>query len=102
MKRQSLRLVDASNEEHVYPISHWDELRRFLIGGEQDPKELFHFADDVWGVWAYAANGWLSQAGARRIHFWHLRSFFNPFVQLAVYQHLSPLHLPSHYPPHAL
>ncbi len=97
MKRQSLRQVDAANEEHVYPTSHWDELRRFLIGGEQDPKELFHLADDVWDVWAYAANGRLSQAGASRIHFGHLRSFLKPYVKWYCYQRLLAGNLTSQY-----
>src|SRR6266545_869249 len=97
MKKNILRVEDAPNEEHCYPASHWEELHCFLEGCEQDPKGFFHLADDVWNVWAYAANGRLSQASASRIHFGHLRSFLKPYVKWYCYQRLLTGNLTSQY-----
>ncbi len=71
-----------------YPKSHWDELSRFVVGNERDPKDLFYLVDDIWDAWPYAARGRPSQTLEYRIHFGNLRSCLKPYIKWYCYQSL--------------
>lgn len=71
---------------HRYAVQHWPLLRPFVEGSEQDPKQLFFLAEDVWNLWPYARNGIPSNAGDFRVKFTVLRSFLKPFVKWFLYQ----------------
>jgi hypothetical protein len=73
-------LVEAS-----FPLSHWEELRRFVEGEEKDPLGLFLLSSDTWDAWRYAENGRPTEAEAYRYRFGHLRSWFKLYVKLYSY-----------------
>ena len=71
---------------HRYAVQHWPLLRPFVEGSEQDPKQLFFLAEDVWDLWPYARKGIPSNAGDYSVKFTVLRSFLKPFVKWFFYQ----------------
>ncbi|HEU5378999.1 MAG TPA: hypothetical protein VFV38_26550 [Ktedonobacteraceae bacterium] len=71
---------------HRYAIAHWQLLQPYLEGTEQDPKKLFHLADDTWNLWPYARSGTPSYALEYRVNFAGLRSFLKPFLKWYCYQ----------------
>lgn len=88
MKRDLAYSIPAHPGPHIYPLSHWKDLSRFVTGGERDPKNLFDLADDMWELWPYAAHGHPSQRQAFRLRFRSLESFLKPYVKWYCYQRL--------------
>lgn len=80
--------IRPTSDIYRYPVSHWDELSRFVIGNERDPKDTFDLAGDVWNALSYTSHGLPSQPGKFRFHFGHLRSFLKPYVKWYCYQRL--------------
>jgi hypothetical protein len=78
----------GSTPMHVYPLSHWQELHRFVEGEADDPKHLFRLASDIWNAWPYATSGRPTEAARYRLCFGHLRSFLKPYVKWYCYQRL--------------
>lgn len=81
-------VTPSSSEMHCYPLSHWSELSRFVLGDERDPKGSFYLAEDVWDALPYTAHRIPSRAGKFRFRFGHLRSFLKPYVKWHCYQRL--------------
>lgn len=73
---------------YAYPIRHWDELRRFALGDDRDPRGLFRLADDTWEAWPYAPGGRPSIASDYRLKFGGLCSFLKLYVKWFCYQRL--------------
>jgi hypothetical protein len=88
MNHEALSVTGSGPSTYHYPESHWQVLRRFVIGNERDPKDLFSLADDIWEVWPYALHGRPSEAFKHRLHFGHLKSFLKPYVKWYCYQRL--------------
>ena len=73
---------------HRYTVQQWEVLRPFVEGTQQDPKQFFYLADDIWELWPYALNGTSTLAGKYRAKFSNLYSFIKPFVKWYCYQQI--------------
>jgi len=73
---------------HRYPLSHWRELSRFLMGDEHDPNDVFCLAEDIWDVRLYAAPHHPANEHKYYFRFGHLRSFLKLYVKWYCYQRI--------------
>jgi hypothetical protein len=80
--------VKADSRVHRYAMPHWQILRPFIEGTEQDPKGSFFLTEDVWDLWTYAQQGTPSYRSRYRLRFDGLHSFLKPFVKWHCYQRL--------------
>src|SRR6266700_2536971 len=88
MSVDSNYILPVSDGAHGYPLSHWSELSRFVVGNERDPRDLFNLADDAWDAWPYAAHGISTRPGQYRFRFADLHSFLKPYIKRHCYQQL--------------
>jgi hypothetical protein len=73
---------------HIYPATHWDELKKFCVGKERDPKGCFRLSDDLWDASAYSANPLPAKRSLCRFRFKKLRSFIKPYAKSYCYRQL--------------
>src|SRR5712691_9944310 len=83
----TIQVVHAAGV-HRYAAEHWQLLRPFVEGREQDPKGLFYLTDDSWDLWPYSRHAIASYASRYRVKFHGLRSFIKPFVKWYCYQQI--------------